>query len=198
MPWVCPSPTRRRVSVSGEGRGVRSSVCLGDLWLVDRTSSPLGSVLPGPPQSSMPVRTPQFSLLRKPSTVVVQVCCETVIWCHVGHVLVCLFLTLRLPSIETLHLYISEPLSAARGHNATRTAVIFICADSFIQALTAKHRMFTLLPVTRLHAHEIHVTGLVTDSAVIILVGSSSRSGYLNPGSVRWSPHLVPIVQTSL
>ena len=39
-----------------------------------------GSILSGLPQSSMPTRTPQFSLLRKPSTAVVQVCCGTVIW----------------------------------------------------------------------------------------------------------------------
>ncbi len=35
---------------------------------------------------------------------------------------------------------------------------------------------------------DIHITGLVTTSAAISLAGFSSRSGYLNPGGLRWSP----------
>ena len=34
--------------------------------------------------------------------------------------------SLQLPSIGTLHPYISEPLSAAQDHNSTRTAIIFV------------------------------------------------------------------------
>ena len=116
------------------------------------------SVLSGLPQSSMPIRTLQFSLLQESSTAVVQVCCGTVIWgLHVGHVLVHLFFTLRLPSIETLHLYISKPLSAIWGLNSTPTAIIVICVDSYIQALTAKHEMLTLIPITRSHAHTLTI-----------------------------------------
>ena len=107
-----------------------------------------GSVLPELPQSSIPIRTPQFSLLQEPSTVVVQVCCRTVIW--VALVTSSVYLvTLQLPSIETPRPYISEPHSAVRGHNSTQTAIIFVCVDSFIQVLTAKHGMLTLVPVTR-------------------------------------------------
>ena len=126
------------------------------------------------------LRTPQFCLLQEHSTEVVQVCCRTVIWGRrAGHVLVYLFFTLWLPSTETPHLYISKPHSVARGHNSTRTAIIFVCVDSFIQALAAKHRMLTLLPITRSHARDVHITDLVTASAAIILAGSSSRSLYL-------------------
>ena len=85
--------------------------------------------------------------------------------------------TLRLPLIETPRPNISQPLSAARGHNSTRTAIIFVCVDSFIQVLTAKYGMLTLPSVTRSHARDIHITGLVTASAAIILAGFSSRSG---------------------
>ncbi len=126
----------------------------------------------------MPICTPQFSLLQEPSTVVVQVCCGAVIWVSSVTSLVYLVI-LRLPSIETPRPYISEPLSAARGHNSTQTAIIVVCVNSFIQALTGKQWVLTLLPVTCSQAHYIHITGLVTASAVIIVAGFFSKSGYL-------------------
>ncbi len=145
----------------------------------------------------MPIRTPQVPLLREPSTAVVQVCCGTVIWLRPSRLILVYLVTLRLPSIKTPRLYISKPLSAARGQNLTRTAIIFVCVDAFIQALTAKHEMLTLLPVTRSRTYDTPITGLVTVSTAIILAGSSSWSSYLNLGGLRWLLHLVPIVQTS-
>ena len=62
-----------------------SSICsLGGLacWVDDHTASPLvtsGSMISWWPQWSLPIRSPQVPLLRGPSTVVVQVCCRTVI-----------------------------------------------------------------------------------------------------------------------
>ena len=93
----------------------------------------------------MPMRIPQFSLLREPSTAVVQVCCGTVI-CgrRVGHVSVYLF-TLRFPSIET-------PISASPSllpKTITQPELQSSSFALFIQALTAKHGMLTLPPVTR-------------------------------------------------
>ncbi len=131
-----------------------------------------GSLFSGLPQSSIPIRTPTFfyckSLLQRWFRSAAGQ------WFAVYGYL----LTLRLPSIETPHLYISEHLSAARGHNSTRTAIIFACIDSFIQALRAEHGMLTPLPVTCSHANDIHITDLVTASAAIILAGSFSRSCY--------------------
>ncbi len=112
----------------------------------------------------------------------------------VGHVLVYLFFTLRLPSIETLHLYISEPLSAARGHNSTRTAIILICVDSFIQAMTAKQAMLTLSPVT--HSRNTpHKFGHSLSSYISGWLLQQERLS--NPGGLRGSPHLVLIFHTS-
>ncbi len=158
-----------------EGMRVSSVGCLGGLARRPHHVSSLvisGSVISGLPQSSMPIRTSQVPLLQEPSTAVVQVCCGTVISSRPSHLIIVYLVTPRFPSIETLHLYISEPLSAARDHYSTRTTIIFVCVDSSIQALAAKHAVFNLLPVTCPHAHNMHITGLVTASATIVLAGS--------------------------
>ncbi len=121
---------------------------------------------------------PQFSLLQEPSTAVVQVCCGSVIWGRrVGHVLVYLLLHSPTPlNRDPTSLYQRAPSRLPEVPNSSRTAIIFVCVDSFVQVLTPKHRMLTMLPVTPSHAHDIHITGLVTASAAIFLAGSSSRS----------------------
>ncbi len=93
---------------------------------------------------------PAVSLTSEPSTALFRVCCGTVILGRlVGHVnqSICSFpgsLQQR-PRVP-----VSEgPFGAALNHNPTRTAVIFVCADSFIQVLTAKHRTLNPSPVTR-------------------------------------------------
>ncbi len=138
-----------------EGTRVSSIGCLGGLARrPHHVSSPVtsGSIISGLPQSSMPIRTSQVPLLQEPSTAVVQVCCGTVISSRPSHLSISRHSPT--PSIETLHLYINEPLSAARDHNSIRTAIIFVCVDSFIQALAAKHGVFNLLPS---HAHTLTI-----------------------------------------
>ncbi len=156
-PHLHPS-TGCRVCASRGGWGIRSSVCLG--WLVARRS-PLvsaliaaGSVLSGLPQSSMPMCILQFSIVLEPSTVVFRVCCGTAIHGRlVGHAYRSIYSLTGSPQ-QRPHLSISEgPFWAARSHNSTRTVIIFICVDSFIQALTAKHRMLIPSPVIYSHAH---------------------------------------------
>ncbi len=98
-----------------------------------------GSVLSGLPQSSMPTCMPQFSLLLEPSTAVVRVCCGTVIRGRlVGHVLWSVSSLSDSPQQRPRVSVSASPFSAARRHNPTRTAIIFVCVDSFIQALTAE------------------------------------------------------------
>ena len=167
------------------------------MWLVDRTLSPFSwSVISGLPQSSLLTCIPQFPLLREPSTAVVQVCCGTVICSRlVAHVLVYL-LTHRLPSIETPHLHISEPLLAAQGHNSTRTAVIFVCVNSFIQALTAKHRMLSAIRHMLTRSRYTH-NGSGHSRSSYVSVWLLQQERLSNSGGLRWWPHLVPIVHTS-
>ena len=167
------------------GRGVgRPSVCLGGL--VGRRSLPVPalvaseSVLSGLPQSSLLTGTPQFSLHLEPSTAVFRVCCGTVIRGRlVGHVYQSICSFPGSPQQRPRVCVLTGPFGAAQNHNPTRTAVIFSYVDSFIQVLTAKHRMPNLSPVTRSHAHAMRHTVLVAASAARYLPGSSSRSGYL-------------------
>ena len=166
------------------GGGVRSSFCLGGF--VSRRSLLVSalvtsrSVLHGLPQSSLPTCTPQFSLPLEPSAAVFRVSCGTVIRGRlVGHVYQSIYSFPGSPQ-QRPHISVSAgPFWAARNHNPTRTVVIFVCVDSFIQVLTAKHRMLNLSPITCSHAHDIHLTVLVMASAARYLAGSSSRSGYL-------------------
>ena len=46
------------------------------------------------------------------------------------------------------------PFGAVRNHNPTRTAIIFVCVDSFNRLLTAKHRMLNPSLIPRSHAHD--------------------------------------------
>ena len=172
----------RRKHASGGGRGhsfvglSRGFVACRSLLVSALFAS--GSVLSGLPQSSMPTCVPQFSLLLEPSTAVVRVCCGTVIRGRLDGRWSVSSLSdspQQRPRISVS----ASPFSAARGHNSTRTAIIFVCVDSFIQALSTKHMILTPSPVTRSHAHELHLTSLVTASAARYLAGSSSRSGYL-------------------
>ncbi len=147
-----------------------------------------GSVLSGLPQSSMPTCTLQFFLLLEPFTAVFCICCGTVIrGCLVGHVYWSICLSSGSPQHRP-HVSISVgPFWAAWNHNPTRTAFIFVWVDSFIQVLTAKHRMLNPSPVTRSH-HTPH--SLVTAWLL-------QQEWLTNPSSLRWSPHLVPISHTS-
>ena len=109
-----------------------------------------GLVLSGLPQSSMPACTPQFSLLLEPSTAVFWVHCRTVVCGRlVGHVCCSIYPLSGSPQQRPCVSISAGPFSAARNHNPTRTASIFICVDSYIQALTAKHRILTPSPVAR-------------------------------------------------
>ncbi len=138
-----------------------------------------------------------FSLLREPSTVVFRVCCGTVFCGHlVGHIYRCIY-SLSGSSQQRPHISVSAgPFSAAQNHNSTQTASIFVCGDSFIQALTAKHRMSIPSPVTRSHArYTIHSSGHGLSSYVSGWLLQQERLS--NPGGLRWSPQLVPIAHTS-
>ena len=131
----------------------------------------------------MPPCTPQFSLLLEPSTAVFRVCCGTLIrGCLVGHIYQSIYSFPGSPQQRPCISVSAGPFGTALNHDPIQTAVIFVCIDSFIQALTAKHKM--LIPS---HTHAMRHTVLVTASAARLS----------NPGDLRWSPHLVPISHTS-
>ncbi len=134
--------------VCASGGGVRSSVCLGVLWLVDRSSSPL-SALPDLFFLDCLSRVfPVFltarafysgglGLLRDSDSRSSRFTSNS----HVS----------SLPGSPQHRPHVSisaSPFGDARSHNSTRTAII-VCVDSFIHGLTAKHRMLNLSPVTR-------------------------------------------------
>ena len=151
-----------------------------------------GSVLPGLPQSSMPTCIPQFSLLLEPCTVVFKICCGTVIRGHlVSHVYRSIYSLSGSPQQRPRVSALVGPFWAARNHNPTRTASIFVWVDSFIQALTAKHGMLT--PSTA--RHTTHSSGHGLSSYVSDWLLQQERQS--NPGGLKWSPHFVPIVHTS-
>ncbi len=128
------------------------SVCLGGLLArcsLCPTLVTSGSVLSGLALSSLPTCTPQFSLLLS----LLHRCFRSAggQWfrgCLVGHVYRPVYsfpgsLQQR-PSVSVS----AGPFGAARNHNPTRTAIIFVCVDSFIQVLTDKHRMPNPSPIT--------------------------------------------------
>ena len=87
----------------------------------------------------------------------------------------------------------ANPFSATKGHNSTRTAIIFVCLDSFIRVLTAKQGMLTLPPFTRSRDSR-YKSGHSLSSYIFDWLLQQER--LFNPGGLRWSPPLVSIVRT--
>ncbi len=126
------------------------------------------------PQSSLPTSTPQFSLLLS----LLQRCYGSA----AGQ---------QRPLVSVS----AGPVGAARNHNPTRTAIIFVCVDSFIRWLTAKHQMLIPFLVPRSHAHDTtHSSGHSLSSLVTGWLLQQERLS--NPSGLRWSPHLLPISHT--
>ncbi len=139
---------------------------------------------------------PTVFLTPEPSTAVFRVCCGTMISrsSRRSCLTVCLLVSLH----QRLRISVSVgPFRAARNHNPTRTAIIFICVDSFIQALTAKHGMPNPSPTTRSYAHVPHLIVLVIASAAWYSGWLFQQERLSNPGGLRWSPHLMPIYHIS-
>ena len=106
-----------------------------------------GSVLPGLPQSSLPTSTSQVSLLLS----LLQRCFRSADFAvilsvtSIGQSTLSPGFLQQRPRISVS----AGPFGAARNHNPTRTATIFICVDSFIRLLTAKHQMLIQSLVSR-------------------------------------------------
>ena len=168
--------TGRRVCASGEGWGVRLFV-QGGWWLVVRSPSPLSS-LPDPFSLDCLSRACQRTPRSFPySWNLLQRCfgSTAIQWFAVVSSVTSTSLSTLFPALlnkEPASLY--QRTLSGLPETKTPTAVIFVCVDSFIQALTAKHRMLNPSP-----AHAMRHTVLVTASAARYLAGSSSRSGYL-------------------
>ncbi len=132
-----------------------------------------------------------------PSTAVFRVCCGTVISQSscLSRLLFCL-LSLTAPFNRDTSVSASVgPFGATRNHNPTRTAIIFVCVDSFIRLLTAKHQMLTPSLVPRSHAHgTTHSSGHSFSNPVAGWLLQQTQLS--NPGGLKWSPHLLPISPT--
>ncbi len=147
--------------------------------------SPPSPLFLGLPQSSLPAGTPQFPLL--PS--LLQRCFRPAAGQRPVY-----SLCLSAPfSRETASL--SQQALSGLPDPITRTAVVFICVDSFIRYWQAEPMMLTL---------SVNLT--LTRSLSNSQFGPQPQrpiTGWLlrqqrlsNPGGVRWSPHLLPVYPT--
>ncbi len=98
-------------------------------------------------------RHPAVFLTPEPSTAVFRVCCWTAISQSSRRSRLSTLSSGSLQQRPCVSVS-AGPFGAARNHNPTRTAIIFICVDSFIRVLTAKHKMFTPSLIPRSHAHD--------------------------------------------
>ena len=183
------------------GRGaLRPSVCLGGLLARRLLSVPTliasASVLSGLSQWAADMH-PTVFLTPEPSTVVTCFGSAAGQWFRgsaagqwfcgrlIGHVYRSVY---SFPGSlqQRPHVSISAgPFRAARNHNPTSTVIIFVCVDSFIRVLTAKHRMPNLSPVTPSCAHVSHFTVLVTASAARYSGWLLEQERLSNPGGLR-------------
>ncbi len=191
--------TDRRACTSGVGRGVRL-VVYGVCWLVVRSPPSLSS-LPDPFSLDCLSRACQQASRSFPSSWAFYSGVSGLLldsnFAVVSSVTSVGLSVLSPGSLQQRpHVSVSAgPFGAALNHNPTRTAIIFICVDSFIQLLTAKHQMLIPSLVQRSHADDTtHSSGHSLSSPVTGWL--LQREWLSNPGGLRWSPHLLPISRT--